>query len=139
MKKLFGWLIVIAIIVGVIAYANPHLWEDVKDTVMDSNIVRGSEVTKPGYNSIKHITQNKESYLGQEVRVKGKLRERIMSGYNINDNEGYWISLRDNCMEKQRRYVTGSESEIYIAEGTLEKMDEGYGIYYKINCSSPLE
>ena len=118
MKNLFTWIFVGVIIIGVIAYANPHLWEDVKDKVMDANVVLGTDITKPSYNSIKHITQNKESYLGQEIRVRGKLRQRLMSGYNLNDNEGYWISLHDNCMEEQRRYAVSDDKTIYIAEGT---------------------
>ena len=34
MAKIFVWIIVIVIVLGVIAYANPHLWEDVKDKVI---------------------------------------------------------------------------------------------------------
>ena len=139
MAKIFVWIIMIAIVLGVIAYANPHLWEDVKDKVMDSNVILKSKTTKPSYNSIKDISQNHESYMDQEVRVKGKLRQRLMSGYNLNDDEGYWVSLHDNCMEKQRRYVTGTDSKIYIAEGTFKKIVESYDTYYKIFCSKPLE
>ena len=38
------------------------------------------------------------------------------------------------------KFATISDDKtIYIAEGTLEKIDEGYDIYYKIYCSKPLE
>ena len=112
---------------------------EVKDKIMDSNVIPELKTNKLGYDSIKDITQNKESYVGQEVRVKGKLRQRLMSGYNLNDDEGYWVILHDNCIEKQRRYVTGVDSKIYIAEGTFKKIIESYDTYYKISCSKPLE
>ena len=95
------------------------------------------------YTSIKDLNQNPSTYVEQNIGIKGKLNSRL-GGYSIEDNEGYWVWIEDNCIEGQRDYNYNSQT--YSAKGIWHspKKDEyGFGFLdmeykYRLSCTSPL-
>lgn len=95
-----------------------------------------------GYTSIKDLNQNPSTYVGQTVTISGMLNSRL-GGHSLQDSEGYWIWIDDNCIEGQREY--NLNSQFYTATGTwlAPEPDEtgfGFGVKYKyrLSCTSPL-
>ena len=131
------------IILGVIVYANPQLWEDVKKEIakksqevvtISQQLTKNNISTTPSYNSIKDISQNPTDYLGQHIIVRGTLQSRFFDP-SIVDKDDYWIWLDgDTCEERQRDYDYGST---YIAEGTFSTINHIYSTY-GIVCSKPI-
>jgi len=111
---------------------------------MPSNFSLGSIASSGGisYSSIKDLHQNPSNYIGRNVSIKGKLNNRL-GGYSLEDSDGYWVWIEDNCIESQRDYNYNSQT--YVAKGTWRspKKDEygfGWGVEYKyrLSCISPL-
>jgi hypothetical protein len=94
------------------------------------------------YSSIKDLQQNPANYVGQTLSIKGKLNNR-MGGYSLEDNDGYWVWIEDNCIESQRDYSFNSQT--YAAKGNWlspknEPYSFGWGMEekYRLSCSSAL-
>ncbi|MEK6809691.1 MAG: hypothetical protein AABY40_03380 [Nanoarchaeota archaeon] len=73
------------------------------------------------YSSIKDLSQNPSTYKDQIINVKGKLNSRL-GGYSLEDSDGYWVWIEDNCIEKQREYKYNSQ--LYVAKGTWLSPEE---------------
>jgi len=92
--------------------------------------------------SIKDLSQNPSTYVGQNISIEGELNQRVGVGYSLRDDEGYYIWVEDNCFENQRIY--NYNSEIYHAEGTwLSPENQKWGEYgvqyhYRLTCTRPL-
>jgi hypothetical protein len=100
------------------------------------------------YISIKELSQNSNTYLGQKITIKGMLNHRI-GGYSLQDDEGYWVWIGNNewgtdCIEGQREY--NRNSQIYSATGIWTAPEQcedklglscfGFQYYFKLKCSS---
>ena len=118
-------------------------FENWNPIIFPSNFSLGeiSSLKMGSYNSIKDLQQNPSNYLEKNVRVKGKLNNRL-GGYSLEDSDGYWVWIEDNCIEGQREY--NYNSQIYTAIGMWLPPKESeyftWGIEYKyrLRCTTPL-
>ena len=95
--------------------------------------------------SIRELSQNSAEYVNQTVTLSGMVNSRV-GGHSMEDADGYWVWLDDNCIEGQRDYDLNSR--YYTAKGTWvapkPKPNEYYisvGIDYKyrVSCAFPVE
>ncbi len=92
--------------------------------------------------SIKELNQNPDSYINQNISIKGELNDRL-GGYSIEGSGGYWIWIEDNCIEDKREYNYNSQT--YSAKGVWRSPEEKprwspfHVTYeYRLSCTSPL-
>ncbi|MFH1332495.1 MAG: hypothetical protein ABIH63_04405 [archaeon] len=102
----------------------------------------GCEQNGFSYVSIKDLSQDAPAYVGQNISISGKLNDRL-GGYSLEDSEGFWVWIEENCIETQRRY--NFNSEIYSGKGVwLSGKEAIYGFSfgleykYRLSCVSPL-
>jgi len=119
----WGWVIVVVIIIGLVVYADPHLWDKVTGKV--TSVI--TEFNIWGYVDFSDLINNTENYVGKEFKIKGKYEEAVslslFSAGDINyyllDNKGYKIKIND-CIEGGREYFY---EENYLATGTIDSYE----------------
>ena len=108
MGNIFVGIIISLLVLGVIAYANPHLWEDVKDKVMEKSVIlkpKTTEPSEPSYNSIKpNVDIVKEvSVLFDGRQFLIKLPREISNFYEL--KKGDKIQLRVNVKQPPEKHI----------------------------------
>ena len=121
-KNLWVWIIVIILVIGVLAYNNS-----------DKLNINLNSSSSP---SIKELSLNPQSYVGQNISISGKLH--IVSGdkpYSLNDGDNYYVLLDPNDC------VWGIQGQ-YKFDGTVTYTAKGTFVYdklYYVKCLTHLE
>ena len=92
------------------------------------------------YTSIKDLIEYPNNYVDKNVTIKGILVMGL-GGYGLQDKEGYWVWISDNCIEAHRNYNPNST---YTATGIWIKKELNPGTIiaetkYELKCTSSLE
>jgi len=105
--------------------------------------------TEYSYSSVKDLSQNPSTYVGQNITLKGELNDRF-GGYSLEDSDGYWVwiggnEMGDGCIERQREYNYNSQT--YVVKGTWLAPKQkpewggfggGFEYQYRLSCNSPI-
>lgn len=129
----------------------PQSFDSFKNNVMTitGNIISSISGSLPedGFTkvSIKELNKNPSEYLNKNLSISGTMNFRV-GGKSLDNSDGYWVWLEDNCLENHRNY--NYNSQLYYAKGMLlpPKQKEyaweigvGNEHTYRFSCYSPVD
>lgn len=141
-KRLFIFVLIIILIGGLIYVYNNGKLDSIKFLNLSSiKFLNSNSIIFSSFDSIKDISKNGDSFIGKQIKIRGKMIEDGM-GKALADNEGYYIyvgeplTVHNSCIQRGRVYDKG---QIYTAEGTLSSKSILFNSYNYINCNIPIE